>query len=282
MAGISFMKSGEEKEAPTDVLEIQRKKVVPNPPIRSEDTFRYSFLLKNVYNEEDAKNVSVNLYDSGKCDMNDEGSKNIDIGTIYGGSTKEIDWEFTAPTNDELGNMAGSCGIKYSLSYDFNASTRADFTAVGQDALDRASRSGESIQTSTSVYKSQGPIKIDVNFQREQPFLNGTVVPVEIIIRNKGDGTPPSLANDDIEMFLDGDSFGSDENDCSYPTEDTGGDSNSLIFLEGSTPPIQCNIPRKHVTSQGPTEDHTFKVDINDYHYELMDQKRVSVKPTYS
>lgn len=274
----------EEKKAPASLLSFTDIKVIPTPPVRADSNFDFTVQLKNLDDRETVRNTNFNLYDWGRCTIED--SPNTNIGNMFPGSTKILKWEIGTPTNEQLGQMTGECPLRFKVNYNFDASTRAETIVASKEKLRQVSRTGESIKVSPTVTKSRGPIKIDVSFESSQPLRENTTVPFDVVVRNTGGGDVNRLNNDNVIINIPNASFDQsweEDGPCNYPNE--GGSSSAteskrLPFIDKKTPPIRCTFePPDQGTT--PLKTYVVKVDINGYTYTIYDEKIVKVEPTF-
>lgn len=284
----------EETEQPNDVLSIKNPIVDPST-VNADNPFEFSFELKNLFDAESAKNVEVKLYNTGMCDLKDDSParpiKKEEEQDIYEGASRVMEWNLEAPSNEQLGNMVGSCPLKYYVEYEFNAYSRSDLYVVGEDA----SSSSEVSKVSPTTSKARGPLKIDVEFSGKQPFDNGNTIPFQIRLRNAGKGKLESLkpehvditlvSSDGEEQELGGDNYlnegdGGWETGCMHPVEKR---SKTLPFIDGKTPPISCRLYKDDGYGEyfePPLSSFQIEVDIKGYVYTLYGEKTVTVEPT--
>lgn len=275
----------EEKEAPASLLSFTDIKVIPTPPINADSNFDFTVQLKNLDERETVRNTDFTLYDTGRCGKRK--SPNTDIGNMFPGSTKILKWEIGTPDNEELGQMTGECPLRFKVSYNFDANTRAEVIVASKEKLRQVSRTGESIKVSPTVTKSRGPIKIDVSFESSQPLRENTTVPFDVVVRNTGGGDVNRLNNGNVSIKISGKNVDFSQSwketgPCNYPNE--GGSASKtqnkrLPFIDKETPPIRCTF--KPPTQTAPLKTYVVKVDINGYTYTIYDEKIVKVEPTF-
>lgn len=277
----------EEEDEPDDVLVVRNELV--EPTVRAEETFEFSFELANLFEFEPATNTKAVLYDTGRCDLDDDKEQNLD--SILEGSTRVVEWELDAPNNQQLGDMTGVCPLKYYVEYDFHAHTRADLYVLDDDY----SRDDEVAQVSPGIRRGRGPLKIDVDFGGRQPFRQGSTIPFQVTLRNVGEGdVDGEISPVDINITIDYgdhiDELGSDNYEdgdwedigtgCKQPMEES---TKGLPFIDGSTPPISCRIYEEEYSEYFSTPISSFQidVDIDEYRYTLYGENSVTVEPTF-
>ncbi len=277
----------EEVEEPDDVLVIRNQRVDPST-VNAEGQFEFSFELTNLFDAESARNVEVRLYDSGMCDLRPgHDPQAIDGDSIFEGATRVIEWGMDAPTDQELGHMAGSCPLKYYVKYEFDAYSRSDVYVMDEDV----SRDSEVASVSPTTGKARGPVKVDIDFSGQQPFRSGSAIPFQVRLRNAGDGSLDDLTPRDVSITLD---YGETEKELGYDEyldEETDwktgcrspvGDSEELQFIDGRTPPISCRLYPDGYSEyfEEPLSSFQIRVNVEDYEYTLEGEGSVSIQPT--
>ena len=268
----------EEKEQPDDLLQVKNENIDP-PELSAGDKFEYSFELVNLFDVESAREVDVNLYNTGRCELTDDKGSGRDLGTVYPEATRVLEWDLEAPSNNELRSMSHTCDLMYQVDYNFNASTTADLYIMDSET----DRNSDVAQVSPTTRKSRGPLKIDVEFGGTQPFRENSLVSFQVALRNAGAGELENLDYSDINIEvegLDGFNKGDDNNgdgNCQPPAGDWSDDAR---FHEGQTSPILCDFQQGSI--DGPIKTLTVKAEVNDYTYTLYGKNSVTVEPIRS
>ena len=266
--------------APPDVLVVQNAQVIPNSPITADSPFTLTFQVVNIGETEqgakEARNVNIFVYDWGKC--HPQGTIDPD-GKFYSGSPVKIypgggaelaQFKFKAPTNEELGYMAGKCTIRYAVLYQYDAYTTSDVVVISNERLEQVSKSGETLEINPVQTQSRGPLKISVDFEVNQPVSEGSVIPAIIKVRDEGSGMYEKVNAGDLEVDFSG-------------MELIGGDcnpslANEMPLIKKETPPIRCDL---RVNSVEDIKTFNVKANILDYWYPLYGEMDVKVNPTY-
>ena len=286
-----FGSFGETKTAPSDVLLVDSMSVVPNPPITANSNFTIMFQVKNVGSAEEgtkeAKNVEVNLYDWGECEplegyANGEVIRNLN--TIYPGGAEIVEWNLRAPSNQELGNMEGTCPIRFKVNYDYSAYTTSDLVLVSPDRLRQAAKSGETLTANPLQTQSRGPLKITIDVQADQPVRSDLTIPVIINVKDTGSGLYQCVPSDTDKSLIV--KFPKDFDVSCDKMKEVGQDNNKVIFknnvkldlIKGKSVSVRCDLE-----FNGDIKDmKTFNIIAEmDYTYPLYGDLEVRVKPTY-
>ncbi len=191
--------------------------------------------------------------------------------------TELNEWQFTAPNNDNLGNMPGSCGIKYKITYDFTAKTQASVDVINADTLSRMQRAGQTPTANPTQSVGVGPIKVFFDFGASQPVRSGDILPIFVTVEDRGTGL---LDSGDIVAgnlrFTIPSEF--DEVSCSKFSNSGGEWENSAAvpMIKKKSPQLRCSFKMPDVT-----DIKTFYIEARlDYTYKLDNEIKVSINPT--
>jgi len=279
--------------APNEVLEIEDVKVIPNPPITADSSFKIVMSVVNVGEAsegvKEAREVKTHVYDYGMCKPQSDTS--IDHGTVYpGGGTALAEFNFKSPSNKELGYMQGKCTIRYAVEFKYDAYTTSDVVIISREKAEELSRTGETLEINPVQTRSRGPIKIDVNFDVAQPVYEDLVIPMIIKVRNVGEGTFNTLTNPpglivELPQQLEVISCSPDR----WAKVHHGGTDTIEIPVSGEevplinkeTPPIRCDLRVKDGVTVSDILTLTVRAKLMGYKYTIYGEKPVQIKPTY-
>jgi hypothetical protein len=179
-----------------DILVIQNINVIPNPPLSPDDRFSVYFEVKNQDENERVPqagfpDVSYELYDTGLCSF-EGGDPRLKSGTWSSGfaplETKLVEWNFKAPSVDEIVHLSTSCPIKFKINYDYTAKSQIDVSVIDEERLRDLQRSGEDTTYIPSLSVGRGPVKIYFDFGNILPVRENSELPVYIKVMDKGAG----------------------------------------------------------------------------------------------
>ncbi|UCG95616.1 MAG: hypothetical protein JSV92_01030 [archaeon] len=297
--------TGEQQKvvAPKDVLLVEDIQVLPTPPITADSQFTIAFKVTNIGETQEgakeARNVKVYAYDWGRCDPNpssdqqilddnsmtglkDQESTNIRI--YPGGGAELVEWEFTAPSNTELGRMEGKCPIRFKVLYDFDAYTTSDISIISRDRLIDASRAGETIAITPVQTQSRGPIKISVDFETNQPVDENLIVPAIIKVYDKGSGMYEKVPQNKLVVEFPEDFTiisCSPPGWVSYSGSTVTNSVGNVSLIKGESPPIRCDLKLDSGVTITDIKTYNVRAKIEGYQYPLYEERDVAVKPTY-
>ena len=288
--------TGQQKtvSASKDVLEVQDIQAIPDP-VTADSTFTITFKVTNVGDasegSKEARDVQVTAYDWGRCHPLDKNGKEItdasidafsEPAVIYPGSSEVVEWNFRAPTNEELGRMDGNCPIRFKVNYTYDAYTTADLSIISRERMKGAYRSGESVTVSPVQTQSRGPIKIDLSFDVQQPVTEGLVVPVLVKVKDVGSGMYNKVENGKLELKFPNDL--ADKVTCyNFNMSGSNGifkNNKEIPLIGGETPVIRCDINTKDLNVRD-IKTYNIRAQIIGYQYPLYEEKTVTVKSTY-
>ena len=290
---LGFLGIGEQTTtAPKDVLVIQNLQVIPDP-VTANSPFTVIFQVVNVGDvtegSKEARDVEAYAYDWGRCKP--EGTETD--GKVYafkdeeiypGGGAEVVELEFKAPTNEELGRMDGICPIRFKVSYTYDAYTTSDISVVSRDRMIEASRAGETITVTPHQTQSRGPIKIDVNFDVQQPIIEDLIAPVLIKVRDVGSGMYEKVPAEGLKVEFQkglenkincyGFGMKSDSDDGLIWVN-----GKDIPLIKGESPIIRCDIRTEGLNIED-IKTYTVRAEIT-YQYPLYGEKIVNIKSTY-
>jgi len=284
-----FGSMGETKTAPNDVLLVDSMSVIPNPPITASSSFTITFQVKNIGSAEEgteeAKNVEVVLYDWGECEPQEDhssGEVTKQLNTIYPGGAEIVDWNFKAPTNQELGNMEGTCPIRFKVNYSYSAYTTSDLVLVSEERLKQAAKSGETLTVNPLQTQSRGPIKISVDVQADQPVRSDLKIPVVITVRDTGSGLYQAVPNETLVVkFPSNFTVSCDKMNERGKKDDKKIYKNNrkLDLIKGKSVPVRCDMTFNGSSIED-MKTYNIIAEMN-YTYPLYSDTEVTIKPTY-
>jgi len=195
------------EESP-DILVIENKNIIPNPPINANDDFTLSFTVKNQDDISEVENVEMQLYDWGVCKPGDNADFTSETGkytkplgaggTLSPQQEDYVELEFTSPDNDQIAEMEATCPVRYRVNYDYEAKTQVDMMVISKEELKQKERAGESVYFTPTETIGRGPIKVYIRFGKSSPVETGEVLPVFIDIEDKGSGSIGSEIKNEV------------------------------------------------------------------------------------
>ncbi|OGI12193.1 hypothetical protein A3K64_02570 [Candidatus Micrarchaeota archaeon RBG_16_36_9] len=177
------------KELPPDVISIQNITVLPSTSVRERDQFSIYFDLLN-QDEFNENSVTYNIYDTGLCTWTggDPGSKNGTIDQIYPLETRQIEWNFQAPSKEEIANLRITCPIRFRFDFSYKAKSQIDLLVINSDHMKEIQRSGKTVTFSPTINVGRGPIKIYFDFGTSLPVKNNSDLTIYVKVEDKGTG----------------------------------------------------------------------------------------------
>ena len=168
-------------EFPPDIITVSSKNVIPNP-VNAQDTFTVSFEIKNIDDINDVENVDVQLFDWGLCEPDldpniwalSQGIYTQTFTSLAPNQTEFVEWQFSAPSNDQIANLPAKCPVRFKITYDSVANTQTDLLVISSDRLSQLQRAGETPSFTPSQVIGRGPIKIDFSFGATLPIRTST------------------------------------------------------------------------------------------------------------
>ncbi len=271
-----------------DVIVIKNVNVIPSSPINSADQFSVSFELVN---QDEIKYVTTNyeLFDTGLCTKQSTGDsdKKTDWDIVPSG-TEFVQWDFQAPSNEEIAYLPNKCPIRFNVNYTYNATTQIDVDVISQTRLTELQKAGTPPTFTSSLIIGRGPVKIQLSFGTVLPVRGGIgsnpggALPIFITVEDAGTGLLGTVPANALKIYIpslftiaDKDRF-------------TCFDTSRKVGYKVCENTNDINIIRKkssqmRIGTQAPPEDmertYFITAELN-YNYEIIGETSVSVKPT--
>ncbi len=185
--------------------------------------------------------------------------------------TELKEWSFTAPSNEQIGNMPANCPIRYKISYHFTAKTQADVTVISPEKLREQQRSGEEESIVSTQNKGIGPLKIDISFGAKQPIKSGDILPVFIRVEDKGTGIYGKIPAGKLKLYVP---EGFERVSCSKFDNDYKNNID-ISMIKRRSPQIRCSFKAPAVDN---IRTYYFKAEL-EYRYEKDYKIDVDIKP---
>ncbi|MFQ6020598.1 MAG: hypothetical protein ACE5J4_01095 [Candidatus Aenigmatarchaeota archaeon] len=280
----------ETTELPPDIIVIQNTNIIPTPPIDAEDQFSISFEVKNQDDLKEVENVKIQLYDYGLCEPRflEEGETTYteDIGTLYPGQTEFIEWEFQAPSNDQMVYLSVKCPIRYKVSYDFTTYSQIDVDVISPEELKRLQRTGETPTFTPTQTIGRGPLKIYFDFGSSMPIRASNyseknyTLPIYITVEDKGSGIYGNIPKDALSFSIPSDFVVSKCDKFRYD-EDSGlyFNNKEIPMIKKKTPQIRCSFITPSVDNVVVEKTYFLTANIS-YTYDLNQENEIKVEPT--
>ncbi len=116
--------------------------------------------------------------------------------------TELFEFDFTAPSNNDIGNMPSSCKLRYKITYTYTAKTQTDVTVISQSKMEELQRAGQPPSASPLQSVGVGPVKIFFDFGASQPIMSGNILPLFITIEDKGSGVYSKVISGNLKITM--------------------------------------------------------------------------------
>jgi len=204
--------TGETNIESADLIVAVNEPVIPSSPFADTD-FTARFTVKNVHEKKKAENVSVWIYDTGKCEILKIGGlepekvgsewAGLNIQTAEGivhrtdfapGQEERIRLDMRAPTSSEIAGLPYTCPIRYRITYDFVAASSVTVDVMSSDRLKQIeTQTGQRPSYARTLNVGPGPIRIFIEPRSSLPVESGRKLRLELIVQNDGTGEFPSI-----------------------------------------------------------------------------------------
>ena len=177
-----------------DVIVIQNINVIPSTSIRPSDSFSVYYEVKNQDENEMISDVKYHLYDTGLCKFQpleggDDPTSLTTLGDFAPSETKLVEWNFQAPSADDIAHLRLNCPIKFKVNYPYQARSQIDVVVIDEDRLRDLQRAGEDVIHIPTLSMGRGPIKIYFDFGNTLPVRENSNLSVYVKVKNEGVGS---------------------------------------------------------------------------------------------
>lgn len=273
-----------------DVITIQSINVIPQTSIRPDDEFSVYYEVKNQDENEMIKSISYVLYDTGLCVWKSAspGSTSSKVYTWPDGfapsETKLVEWNFKAPSKEQIAGLPIKCPIKFKVNYTYNARSQIDIVVIDAERLEELQRSGKDVTYTPSLSIGRGPVKIYFDFGNTLPVRNNSNISVYIKVKDEGAGLYSEIPKGGLSINIsavNGVSF--QKVDCindyfSCPTTSSCSNSVKAIpLIKKQTFELRCDLWTPLTINM----EQTFYISatISNYNYDVLGEASVEVKP---
>jgi len=221
---------GGTKVESADVIVTSGESVIPAQPVAG-SAFSARFTVQNQHTDRTANSVGVWIYDTGRCELrkvNGINSADIIIGngaqTMWPGLTVKttqgykyitdfspgqqevVRLDMTAPSKSQLGDLPGSCPIRYKVNYSFAAVSEMTAQAISADRLAaREQETGARPTFTRTLSIGAGPMRVYMEPSTAMPIESGQPLRVDMTVKNEGAGEISKIAIGQLSISLDGD-----------------------------------------------------------------------------
>ena len=269
------------EEMTNDVIVVKNLKSVPERVYTSSE-FSLIFILKHEgepASSMEAKNVKVEFYDWGLCKPKGESGDTfapIPGKTFTPQEEEMVEVEFSAPSNEELANMPGSCPIRFRVTYDYSAVTQVDMKVISSEKKKELQMTGKYQEYSPKQVIGLGPLKIYFTFTEPQPVTEKKRTMILFQVKNVGEGR---IENGKIKMNTLAITFPSDfkniQCDKMRCSGNTCKNSEEIDFVRDATSSLRCFFSLPPVRNQ-----KTFYITGRlNYTYEIDKEIEVPIIP---
>ena len=276
---IPFFSSGgtQVKEMPPDVISIQNITVIPSTSVREKDQFSVYFDLMNQdeFNEVD---TSYSIYDTGLCTWTG-GDPKTDSISLYPQEIKSVEWNFNAPSADEIAHLRVTCPIRFKFNFPYQSKSQVDVLVANSNYLTQLQQAGKSTTFSPTVNVGRGPIKVYFDFGTTLPARDNSNLTVYVRAEDKGSGMLKTIDKENFTINFQGFNVSSgNDNTCPYfnciGTVCT--NYQAIPIINGKTLDIRCS----NIKTPGVDTEKTYFINATlNYDYYVTGEVDVEVKP---
>ena len=201
--------------------------------------------------------------------------------------TEFIELQFTAPANQQIGNLQAKCPIRFKVNYQFTATTTVDVSVINYDELQRLLRAGQSPAFAPVQNVGRGPIKILFDFGATLPIRTSSsvaggfksILPVFITVEDKGTGLLDKIPVGALKLSPPETGF-IPTADCDRFTKSSIPYTNSeeIPFIRKKTVQLRCPFKVPSDTEVPIQRSYFFSSEFT-YPYDINQEVEVTVNP---
>lgn len=274
-----FGQKEEVKEMPEDVISVENINVLPAPPIIAGDQFSLSFNMVNYEEDDPVYNVGYRVLDAGLCGEPVSGDKSRKfIEPFVPGQVEFVEWTFKTPESRDIAYIKTTCPVRFKVSYDYFAESEIEVNVISEDRYMQLQQSGEFATFTPTLTVGRGPIKIYMELGAAMPIRAGSILPVYLIVENKGSGLFDEVAQGELFLGIPG-GFAIEECGALEDSRHAGyyNNTESIPLVGKKTYKIKCSL---RVPSNVDIEQTYFlNAYYHNYVYEVLKEVSVDVNP---
>ncbi len=191
----------------------------------------------------------------------------------------------TAPSKDEIGNVAVTTSINFRVLYNYSTTTMYDVAVVNMDEIKRSQLSGKPISITLNKHVGSGPVQIDMNLigstEGAKYILSGRSGVINLVIENRGSGDLKGNKIRNERLIIKPINYGINLTNVSSFLKKSGNvlkNSKEIqLYKQGQSSPIQFKVESKNIHE--PFKTYTIVATAN-YTYELRGSKSITITPT--
>jgi len=212
-----------------DVVIANNEPTIPAKPVAG-TVFTARFDVKNQHEERTAKDVSVTIFDTGKCTLSKVNG--VDASTIVQGlgaartwpgltietaggklafqtnfapgQTEVVRLDIAAPTSAQIQGLRSECPVRYRISYAFDAVSEVTVQAISPEriaAIEAETGSRPSFARTLNI--GAGPIRVFIEPKSQLPVESNQPLRVDLQVKNEGTGEFNRIEPGVLSMSLD-------------------------------------------------------------------------------
>src|SRR3989344_8232809 len=304
----SFGKTTVEETA--DIVVMQSKQTIPNPPVLAGNDFIVAFTLRNDDVKQDVSNVGLKLYNWGPCTANkdkfepdpDEWTPDVPsnpktytrtFAELVPQQEESIELAFTAPSNQQIGFLRTTCPIKWLVEYKFSARSQDDFTIISATKQKQLQRAGQPWEgTDEAPLAGIGPVKVLFRWLSQIPVQSKGPLQFTLQVVDRGPGWSKEAAKGSMFLKIPLD-WGDEGNACTDKFERIDDENAFAVYrnakainlIKRESAEISCkfrapNLDDPLTALNVPERSYLVVSNITDYNYQMFDEQAVDINPS--
>lgn len=205
-------------EGARDVLVIKEAGSIPKSPLLPDKPVIFSFIVENADKAQKIGNLYVDLFnaplfkaqDKSPCNSastarlcQPQDCKESKKCSLLSGEERVINFDLLSPTESEIARIKTDTELSYRVLYSFTGRLLYSIPVVNQEEIKTKQRQGQAVALSEQVFRSSGPVQIDVQLFGTPYLLSGFSGTFIFNIRNVGNGNIANSVIPKNKFFID-------------------------------------------------------------------------------
>ncbi|MFH1420412.1 MAG: hypothetical protein ABIG30_00405 [Candidatus Aenigmatarchaeota archaeon] len=192
-----------------DVIVLRNVRTNPSGTVFTEENVMLNFIIQNRDVEKAASNVYVELYDSAILKCGDSDGDGVVTDNDYIGTTaycrpvgntcsserscavlplgeQQIFYNLVSPKDSDIGGITSTVQLSLRVVYSFSGGTRMDLVIANMAELERAERTGKTMQATSSKSYDSGPVEIQAELLNRDYAISGMSASIRFLVKDTG------------------------------------------------------------------------------------------------
>jgi hypothetical protein len=221
--------------------------------------------------------TNYSIYDTGLCIWTG-GDLKTDVIPLYPQEIKSFEWNFNAPSADEIAQLRVTCPIRFKFDFLYQSKSQIDVLVANSKYLTELQQAGKATAFSPTLNVGRGPIKIYFDFGTTLPARENSNLTVYIRAEDKGSGMLKAINPGNFIINFQGFSVPPGNSTCPYFNCSGASCTNNepIAIINRKTLDIRCS----NIKTPGVDTEKTYFISaILNYGYYVTGEADIEVKP---